>query len=89
MAVDSTESGPIALTGKTTTVDGVTMDQATLTFEKFVLSKGSISAFPTQGPYKQLLGIVDATKLREGDMTSAKDAQGYPTKLSSVIFAKQ
>lgn len=87
--VDSTESGPIALTGKTTTVDGVAMDQATLTFNEFVLSKGNITSFPTQGPYKQLLGIVDSTKLREGDPKAAKDAEGYPTQLGSTVFAKQ
>lgn len=87
--VDFKESGPITLNGKTTVVDGVTMDQATLTLTAFTLSKGSISGFPTQGPYQQLLGIVDTTKLREGDLKSAKDAQGYPTQLGSVVFTKQ
>lgn len=87
--IDFKETGPIALNGKTTAVGGVTMDQATLTMTEFKLSKGSISGFPTQGPYQQLLGIVDATKLREGDLKSAKDAQGYPTQLGSVVFAKQ
>lgn len=87
--VDSTESGPISLVGKTTTVEGVAMDQATLTLTTFKLSKGSVNSFPAQGPYQQLLGIVDSTKLREGDLKSAKDAQGYPTKLGSVIFTKQ